>query len=96
MSAPTAARADLEARVRAAEADAGAALLALYPRLLLIVFAALNLAVFFFYFAQTEAFSLGSAYVRQQLAPHLVVAYESVSTRRLLPGYMATLPEPKT
>jgi hypothetical protein len=87
---PAPAPPSLEERVRVAEADVGDALLALYPKLLLIVFAALNVAVALAFASQTRAFAAGEAFMRS----HLTVAFESMSARRPLPGFMATVPAP--
>lgn len=86
--------ASLEERARAAEDDLKAALLDVYPRLMLIVFVALNLVVVLFYVAQTNFYASGAAYMRLKFMSHLTVAFESISSRRVISGFAATVPPP--
>lgn len=80
--------ASLEARARAAHDDLKVALNALYPRLLRIVAVALIITV-------VCCASQTNAYASMRLKfSHLTVAFESISTRRVIPGFAATLPPP--
>ncbi len=89
-AAPAAAPKTLDERVAEAEAEVSEALLALYPKLLLIVFVALNLAVAFTFVSQSSVFAAGAAFMRA----HMPAAHEGAPARRPLPGFAATLPEP--
>ena len=80
--------ASLEERARAAHDDLKAALNSLYPRLFHIVIVALIITL-------VCCASQSNAYASIQLKlSHLAVLFESISSRRVIPGFAATLPPP--